>query len=74
MIDNPLYLSAYPLGHLIDFQIEKQLEGKDFADEVMRIYTKGRIIPQLWMQHAVGNSIAIEPTLEASEKALKAVK
>ncbi len=74
MIDNPLYLSAYPLGHLIDFQIEKQLEGKDFADEVMLIYTKGRIIPQLWMQHAVGNSIAIEPTLEASEKALKAVK
>ena len=74
MIDNPLYLSAYPLGHLIDFQIEKQLEGKGFADEVIRIYTKGRIIPQLWMQHAVGNSIAIEPTLEASEKALKAVK
>lgn len=74
MIDNPLYLSAYPLGHLIDFQIEKQLEGKDFADEVMRIYTKGRIIPQLWMQHAVGNSIAIGPTLEASEKALKAIK
>jgi len=28
MIDNPLYLSAYPIGHLIDFQLEKQFRGR----------------------------------------------
>jgi len=74
MIDNPLYLSAYPLGHLIAFQLEKHLEGKDFAAKVMRIYKQGRTIPQHWMQHAVGNNITIEPTLEAAEKALKAIQ
>lgn len=47
MIENPLYLSAYPIGHLIDFQIEQYLSGKDFAKEIMRIYSQGRLIPQL---------------------------
>ncbi|NQV03029.1 MAG: hypothetical protein HQ542_10305, partial [Bacteroidia bacterium] len=39
MIDNPLYLSNYPVGHLIDFQLDGYLKGKNFADEVLRIYT-----------------------------------
>ncbi|MDZ7776588.1 MAG: hypothetical protein U5L09_13750 [Bacteroidales bacterium] len=62
------------LGLLIDFQLEKQLQESDFADEVLRIFKQGRITPQYWMQQAVGNNIAIEPTLEAAEKALKAIK
>lgn len=73
MIDNPLYLSAYPIGHLIDFQIEKQIEGKQFADEIYRIFTQGRIIPQLWMKNAVGKGISIEPTLEATKEAVKKI-
>ena len=27
MIDNPLYLSNYPMGHLIEFQVEQQVKG-----------------------------------------------
>ena len=50
MIESPLYLSAYPIGHLIQFQLEQQLEGKDFADEVLRIYSLGRLTPDVWMQ------------------------
>ena len=53
MIDYPLYLPNYPMGHLIDFQIEQQVKGKNIAEEVDRIYTQGRIIPQLWMRNAV---------------------
>ena len=74
MIDNPLYLSAYPIGHLIDFQVEQQLEGKNFADEMIRMYSQGRLIPQLWMKGAVKNELSGAPTLKAAEKALKEIK
>ena len=74
MIDNPLYLSAYPIGHLIDFQVEQQLEGKNFADEMIRMYSQGRLIPQLWMKGAVNNELSGAPTLKAAEKALKEIK
>jgi oligoendopeptidase F len=73
MIDYPLYLSAYPIGYLIDFQIEKYIEGKNFADEVMRIYSIGRVIPQLWMKEAVGESLSNKSLLEAVDKALDKV-
>jgi len=73
MIEIPLYLSAYPIGYLIDFQIEKQLEGKNFGDEIMRIYSKGRIIPQEWMKEAVGAELSNKPLLEAVDKAMKII-
>ncbi len=71
MIDNPLYLSNYPVGHLIDFQLDQFLKGKNFADEAIRIYSSGRLIPQLWMKNAVGQEISIRPLLEATDAALK---
>jgi hypothetical protein len=73
MIDAPLYLSAYPVGHLIDFQIEKQIEGKNFATEVERMFKNGRLTPQEWMKQAVGTGISIKPMLDATDEALKAV-
>ncbi len=73
MIDAPLYLSAYPIGHLIDFQIEQYLSGKDFATEVTRIYSMGRLVPQEWMRRAVGGPISIKPIQEATRKALEIV-
>jgi hypothetical protein len=73
MIDNPLYLSAYPVGHLIDFQIENHIRDKNFASETERIYTQGRLIPQLWMKKAVGSEISIQPLLKAATEALKVV-
>jgi hypothetical protein len=74
MIDAPLYLSAYPVGHLIDFQIEGQIKGKNFAAEVQRMYTQGRLIPQIWMKNAVGKEISNQPMLDATTEALKKVK
>lgn len=74
MIDNPLYLSNYPVGHLIDFQIDGFIKGKNFASEVDRIYTLGRLTPQAWMQAAVGAPISIDPMLKAVDEALKVIK
>lgn len=74
MIDNPLYLSNYPMGHLIDFQIEQQVKGKSLAAEFQRMYTQGRIVPQVWMKNAVGSEISIQPTIKAAQDALTALK
>lgn len=74
MIDNPLYLSNYPVGHLIDFQLDQFFKGKNFADEAIRIYSTGRLIPQLWMKNAVGTEISIKPLLDATDEALKILR
>ena len=73
MIDNPLYLSAYPIGHLIEFQVESFIAGKSFSNELYRILTQGKLIPELWMKNAVGSKISITPSIDATEAALKAV-
>jgi hypothetical protein len=74
MIDNPLYLSNYPVGHLIEFQLDQWFKGKNFADETLRIYSTGKLIPQLWMKNAVGLEISIQPLLKATDEALTVVK
>jgi len=73
MIDNPLYLPNYPVGHLIDFQLDQFFQGKNFADEAIRIYSAGRLIPQLWMKNAVGHEISIKPLLDATDAGLKKI-
>lgn len=74
MISYPLYLADYPLGHLIEFQIEKFVAGKNLGTEMERMCVAGRIIPQLWMQNAVGSPISIQPLLLSAEEALKHIK
>jgi hypothetical protein len=73
MIDNPLYLSAYPVGHLIQFQVEQYMEGKNLSGEVYRMYTLGLLAPQVWMKTAVGEPVSIEPVIDAASEALKAI-
>jgi hypothetical protein len=70
MIDYPLYLSAYPIGQLIEFQFGSYIRDKNFAAEVYKAFTQGRLIPQLWMKGAVGSEITAEPAIEAARSAL----
>ncbi len=70
MIEDPLYLSAYPIGYLIEFQIEQYLVGKNFGKEIERIYSIGKLTPKEWMIKAVGEEISIEPMLKAVDEAL----
>lgn len=73
MIDNPLYLSAYPIGHLIEFQIQRYVIGKNLAQEMTRMCTQGRLIPEVWMQNAVGSGLSAQPMLDAAQEALNAI-
>ena len=78
LIAYPLYLSDYPLGHMIAFQLHEQLDnaqkqGKRFGDEIERIARFGSIAPDLWMQNATGKPVTAEPLLIATQQALAAL-
>lgn len=71
MISYPLYLTDYPLGHLIAYQIEEQIEksgkvGPEF-DRMARI---GKLGPDLWMIKATGNRIEAEALQTATRLAI----
>jgi oligoendopeptidase F len=67
----PLYLANYPVGHLIEFQVEEYCRDKNFAAEITRMLLAGSVIPQKWMRDAVGSEISGQPTLSAVRKALE---
>ncbi|MCK5739113.1 hypothetical protein KAH55_08025 [bacterium] len=72
MIAYGLYLPDYPLGHIIDFQIESYLENKDLAREMERMCRIGNITPDQWMEEAIGTPISIFPLLTAARARLDA--
>jgi hypothetical protein len=75
MLDYPMYLPNYPIGHIIHYQLEEHLAkcGGDaaFATELQRIYRQGRLTPQAWMQDAVGAPVSVEPILTAVDRILQ---
>jgi len=73
MIQSPLYLMNYPYGRLIMFQLEDYMADKNFAEEIMRIYSLGQLTPRHWMERAVGSQISNEPIFTSVEKALQVV-
>lgn len=85
-IDYPLYLSAYPLGHLIEFQLtdhinkkisaekDNNLKKKIFANEVERFSSIGKLLPNIWMNEAVGSNISGEPLINAAKNAVSKIK
>lgn len=69
MVNAPMYLPNYPLGHIVQYQLEEHLAKSknqlEFAREYMRIYRLGRLTPKQWMIEAVGEAPSIEPILRA---------
>lgn len=74
MIDVPLYLPNYPFGHIVEFQLEQLLKGKNLATEVTRIYPAGRLTPQQWMINATGEKVSTKPLLLATQEAVTKIK
>ena len=75
MVNAPMYLPNYPLGHIIEFQLEEHFatctSQSDFAAEILRIYCIGRLTPNIWMQEAVGSDVSTTPILNAVDAILK---
>lgn len=71
MIDGGMYLPDYPLGHIIQFQIEEYIKDKNLATEMERMCVQGSITPTLWIRQAVGEDLSVKPILKAAATALK---
>ncbi len=78
MVNYPLYLASYPFGNIIEFQLESHLakckNQQEFAAELRRIYTLGRLTPDAWMNAAIGSDVSVDPLLEAVDRILSARK
>ncbi len=74
MIDAGLYLPDYPIGHIIAFQVEEHMKGRNLGTEMERMCSIGSITPDQWMQQAIGQPISSEPLIQAAEAALEVVK
>jgi hypothetical protein len=73
MIDSFLYLPDYPIGHMIAFQIEGQIEKTgNVGQEFERMAKFGSLAPDLWMKNATGQPVGPEALLKATERALQA--
>ena len=74
MIDSILYLPDYPIGHLIAFQIEQQIEKTgNLGTEFERMAKAGNIAPDIWMKRATGAPVGADALLTETKKALAQV-
>jgi len=76
MIAYALYLPDYPLGHIVEFQIEQFLKKENKAiGEVMEDFCKnGSVPPNLWMRNSIGQDLSIDPFLMTVNEALENIK
>ena len=74
MVGYALYLPAYPIGHLVQYQLEEHLSQcatqEEWAKEYSRIYQQGCLTPDAWMRGAVGKPMSVEPILTAVKEAI----
>jgi hypothetical protein len=75
MVGYALYLPAYPIGNLVQYQLDehlaKYLTPQAWAQEYTRIYQQGSLTPDAWMRGAVGRPMSVEPILKAVRERLK---
>ncbi|MEO6367346.1 MAG: hypothetical protein ABIP38_05065, partial [Steroidobacteraceae bacterium] len=75
MINETLYLPDYPIGHMIAFQVEAQMEkAGNFGKEFERMARIGSVAPDLWMIEATGKPVGPDALIEAATQALTALQ
>jgi hypothetical protein len=72
MIAYPLYVIDYPIGHMIEAQLEEHLDKQAaLGVEFDRMARTGSVSPDLWMKTATGAPVSAGPLLRAAERAIK---
>ena len=75
MISSFLYLPDYPIGHMIAFQINRQIEKTGaIGPEFERMAKMGNVTPDMWMKHATGSPVGPDALLEATKAALASLQ
>lgn len=70
MINSPMYLPNYPIGHIVHFQLEEALadkHGEAWAETYKRWYQLGRLTPREWMRQTVNGELSVAPILNKIE-------
>lgn len=74
MVGYALYLPAYPIGNIVQYQLEEHLAqcytNEEWAKEYTRIYQQGCLTPDAWMRGAVGAHMSVAPILKAVREQL----
>ena len=68
MVNSPMYLPNYPIGHIVQFQLEEELANKsqiEWAENYERWYRLGRLTPNHWMKQAVNGALSVQPILRS---------
>ena len=66
MVNSPMYLPNYPIGHIVQFQLEEALADvtpAQWAENYERWYRLGRLTPNHWMKQAVNGELSVQPIL-----------
>ena len=67
IINSPMYLPNYPIGHIVQFALEEALadkKGAEWADAYECWYRLGRLTPNEWMRQAVNGELSVKPILK----------
>ncbi|MBA4321664.1 MAG: hypothetical protein C0408_02485 [Odoribacter sp.] len=69
-IGGQLYLYNYFIGNVTMFQFYNAFEGKNMSAGLMKACSEGTTLPDLWMEHAVGEKISTADVIKASAEAV----
>ncbi len=70
MIAYGLYLPDYPLGYVIQHQLEEHFRTAPLGERMEAICAQGRLTPDAWMRGAVGHPLSTAPLLTATRHAI----
>lgn len=69
-ITGSLYLYNYFIGDAVMFQLYDQYMPANLAEGLKKACREGQTMPDLWMKHAVGRGISLEPLLKSAKEAV----
>lgn len=69
-ITGSLYLYNYFLGNVIMFQLYDKFMPNNLARGLKEACKEGNTLPELWIEHAVGQKLSLEPLLKTAKEAV----
>ena len=69
-ITGSLYLYNYFVGEVVMFQLYDAFMPDRLAEGLKTACKEGNTLPNLWMEHAVGEKISLDPILKTANKAV----
>ena len=69
-ITGSMYLFNYFIGDVVMFQLYDAFMPDNLVAGLKKACLEGQTLPQLWMEHATGREMSLEPILRSASKAI----